>query len=202
MIFASNQSDVDDIHEYLLLKGIDAVAIHGALDQSVRVRSIQEFKSGEKDVLVATDVASKGLDFPDIQHVINYDMPKVAFRNSSRSAGGTQLQRRVSVHRSDPSLMLFFPLAFVVCLFSLLNRKSKTTCTELDEQEDAERWAQQPQEHLEWRARKAAAGSWLSFSGGLLTLSLSCFCSFVSDCRLESRLLSSIENVTRRRCWI
>lgn len=69
LIFASNQSDVDDIHEYLLLKGIDAVAIHGALDQSVRVKAIEEFKRGEKDVLVATDVASKGLDFPDIQHV-------------------------------------------------------------------------------------------------------------------------------------
>lgn len=72
LIFASNQSDVDDIHEYLLLKGVDAVAVHGALDQSVRTRAIEEFKSGAKDVLVATDVASKGLDFPDIQHVINW----------------------------------------------------------------------------------------------------------------------------------
>jgi len=76
LIFASNQSDVDDIHEYLLLKGIDAVAIHGGLDQDSRVQAIQQFKSGAKDVLVATDVAGKGLDFPDIQHVINYDMPK------------------------------------------------------------------------------------------------------------------------------
>src|SRR4051794_6883119 len=63
LIFASNQSDVDDIHEYLLLKGIDAVAIHGGLDQSIRLKAINEFKSGEKDILVATDVAGKGLDF-------------------------------------------------------------------------------------------------------------------------------------------
>jgi len=76
LIFASNQGDVDDIHEYLLLKGIDAAAIHGGLDQSARVAAIADFKRGAKDVLVATDVASKGLDFPDIQHVINYDMPK------------------------------------------------------------------------------------------------------------------------------
>jgi len=75
LIFAGNQSDVDDIHEYLLLKGIDAAAIHGGLDQSVRLQAIADFKVGKKDVLVATDVASKGLDFPDIQHVINYDMP-------------------------------------------------------------------------------------------------------------------------------
>ncbi len=76
MVFKLVKSDVDDIHEYLLLKGIDAVAIHGGLDQSVRIASILDFKSGAKDVLVATDVASKGLDFPDIQHVINYDMPQ------------------------------------------------------------------------------------------------------------------------------
>jgi ATP-dependent RNA helicase DDX41 len=54
---------------------VDAVAVHGDKDQSDREAAIQAFKNGEKDVLVATDVASKGLDFPDIQHVINYDMP-------------------------------------------------------------------------------------------------------------------------------
>jgi len=76
LVFASNQGDVDDIHEYLLLKGVDAVAIHGGKDQADRTAAIEAFKVGAKDVLVATDVASKGLDFPDIQHVINYDMPK------------------------------------------------------------------------------------------------------------------------------
>lgn len=45
-------------------------------DQEDRTRSVNQFRNREKDVLVATDVASKGLDFPDIQHVINYDMPE------------------------------------------------------------------------------------------------------------------------------
>ncbi|KAK7494711.1 hypothetical protein BaRGS_00014109 [Batillaria attramentaria] len=76
LIFAEKKQDVDAIHEYLLLKGVEAVAIHGGKDQDERVRSVEQFKAGEKDVLVATDVASKGLDFPDIQHVINYDMPE------------------------------------------------------------------------------------------------------------------------------
>lgn len=44
-------------------------------DQEERSKSVEAFRKQEKDVLVATDVASKGLDFPDIQHVINYDMP-------------------------------------------------------------------------------------------------------------------------------
>ena len=44
-------------------------------DQEERSHGVEQFRSAEKDVLVATDVASKGLDFPDIKHVINYDMP-------------------------------------------------------------------------------------------------------------------------------
>ncbi|KAF5181764.1 Atp-dependent rna helicase abstrakt [Thalictrum thalictroides] len=75
LIFCENKADVDDIHEYLMLKGVEAVAIHGGKDQEERENAISSFKKGKKDVLVATDVASKGLDFPDIQHVINYDMP-------------------------------------------------------------------------------------------------------------------------------
>jgi ATP-dependent RNA helicase DDX41 len=76
LIFCENKSDVDDVHEYLLIKGIEAVAIHGGLDQEERHEAIRGFKEGSKDVLIGTDVASKGLDFPAIQHVINFDMPK------------------------------------------------------------------------------------------------------------------------------
>lgn len=75
LIFAEKKQDVDAIHEYLLLKGVEAVAIHGGKDQEERSRAVEAYRNMEKDVLVATDVASKGLDFPDVQHVINYDMP-------------------------------------------------------------------------------------------------------------------------------
>ncbi|KAJ3219970.1 hypothetical protein HK099_004494 [Clydaea vesicula] len=90
IIFCDNKNDVDDIQEYLLLKGIDAVSIHGSkgklgfnifnlknvLDQQEREYAIREYKELRADVLVATDIASKGLDFNQIQHVINFDMPK------------------------------------------------------------------------------------------------------------------------------
>lgn len=75
LIFAEKKQDVDAIHEYLLLKGVEAVAIHGGKDQEERTRSVEAFRCGKKDVLVATDVASKGLDFAEVQHVVNYDMP-------------------------------------------------------------------------------------------------------------------------------
>ncbi|KAI9617615.1 hypothetical protein H4Q26_012915 [Puccinia striiformis f. sp. tritici PST-130] len=64
-------SNVDDIQEYLLLKGVEAVAIHGSKTQEEREYAIKSFKSGKKDVMVASGVASKGLDFAEIQHVIN-----------------------------------------------------------------------------------------------------------------------------------
>lgn len=75
LVFAEKKQDVDQIHEYLLLKSVEAVAIHGGKDQEERSRAIEQFRSQDKDVLVASDVASKGLDFQNIQHVINYDMP-------------------------------------------------------------------------------------------------------------------------------
>ena len=76
LIFCENKNDVDQAHEYLLLKGVEAVAVHGGKDQDERDAAIDGFKSGEKDVLIASDIASKGLDFEDIQHVINFDMPE------------------------------------------------------------------------------------------------------------------------------
>lgn len=75
IIFCEKKGDVDDIHEYLLLKGVEAVSIHGGKDQQERNAAIDLYKAGNKDVLVATDIAAKGLDFSDIQHVINFDMP-------------------------------------------------------------------------------------------------------------------------------
>jgi ATP-dependent RNA helicase DDX41 len=76
LVFAENKRDVDEVHEYLLLKGVRACSVHGDKAQEERNEAIRAFKAGEKDVLVATDVAAKGMDFADIQHVINFDMPK------------------------------------------------------------------------------------------------------------------------------
>src|SRR3989338_8941324 len=57
------------------MKGVEAVAIHGGLFQDERDEAIVKFRKGEADVLVATDVVSKGLDFQGIEHVVNFDMP-------------------------------------------------------------------------------------------------------------------------------
>ncbi|EAS00947.3 DEAD/DEAH-box helicase (macronuclear) [Tetrahymena thermophila SB210] len=76
LIFCDKSNDVDDIHEYLLLKGIDVTSLHGGKKQEERTKAMKEFQQSQKDVLVATDIGAKGLDFPNVQHVINFDMPK------------------------------------------------------------------------------------------------------------------------------
>lgn len=88
MIFSSRSKDVDDITQYLLLKGVGVCSIHGGKEQSERHDAVRQFRAGEKDVLVATDIAAKGLDFPGVQHVINFDMPE-AIENYVHRIGRT-----------------------------------------------------------------------------------------------------------------
>lgn len=76
LIFSMSKVEVDDILEFMLKRGIDAVAIHGGKTQEERDYAVNMFKERKADVMVATDVAGKGLDFPRIRHVINFDMPK------------------------------------------------------------------------------------------------------------------------------
>ncbi|XP_072946811.1 ATP-dependent RNA helicase abstrakt [Epargyreus clarus] len=110
LVFAERKQDVDAIHEYLLLKGVEAVAIHGGKDQEERSRAVEAFRKGEKDVLVATDVASKGLDFQNIEHVINYDMPEdienyVHRIGRTGRAGGGGLASTLLPRAADPLLL-------------------------------------------------------------------------------------------------
>ena len=60
----------------LVQLGHEAAAIHGDLKQSKRTRLIREFRQEKHRILVATDVAARGLDIPHIEHVINYDLPQ------------------------------------------------------------------------------------------------------------------------------
>lgn len=76
LIFCDNKNDVDQIHEFLLLKGLDVCAIHGDKEQFERTLALREIKEGIKDILVCTDIVSKGVDFQDVEHIINYDLPR------------------------------------------------------------------------------------------------------------------------------
>ena len=75
VIFASTQEDTDLLAEELAEAGHSVVALHGAMPQTVRNRRIRSLREGRARVLVATDVAARGLDVPAISHVINFGLP-------------------------------------------------------------------------------------------------------------------------------
>lgn len=75
IIFGRTKWGIQKLTNELIRRGFRAGAIHGNKNQNQRQRVLQQFKNNEIQVLLATDVASRGLDIPDVSHVINYDMP-------------------------------------------------------------------------------------------------------------------------------
>ena len=78
IIFCNRKVDVDIVAKSLKQHGLNAEPIHGDLDQSHRTRTLDGFRDGSIRFLVASDVAARGLDIPDVSHVINFDVPSHA----------------------------------------------------------------------------------------------------------------------------
>lgn len=76
LIFLRTKHSVDSLHDALQSRGFKAGAIHGNKSQGQRQRILQSFKRDEIKILLATDVASRGLDIDNVTHVINYDLPQ------------------------------------------------------------------------------------------------------------------------------
>ncbi|HLY31478.1 MAG TPA: DEAD/DEAH box helicase, partial [Ktedonobacterales bacterium] len=75
IIFVRTRRDADTVAEQLNSMGYLAQAIHGEINQAQRERVLDRFRAGHTQLLVATDVAARGLDIPDVSHIINYDLP-------------------------------------------------------------------------------------------------------------------------------
>jgi superfamily II DNA/RNA helicase len=75
IVFCNRKLEVDVVAKSLKAHGLDAAPIHGDLDQQTRMRTLDNFRKGELRLLVASDVAARGLDVPDVSHVFNYDVP-------------------------------------------------------------------------------------------------------------------------------
>jgi superfamily II DNA/RNA helicase len=78
IVFASTQVECDGLANDLQQDGFDAVALHGALSQGLRNRRLMALRNGQVQVLVATDVAARGIDVPTITHVFNFGLPMKA----------------------------------------------------------------------------------------------------------------------------
>jgi len=75
LVFCRTRIEVDELTAMLTGRGHRAEAIHGGMNQSQRDRVMNSFRSGQTELLVATDVAARGLDIPSVSHVVNYDLP-------------------------------------------------------------------------------------------------------------------------------
>src|SRR5262249_51116404 len=75
IVFVRPRRDADEVAEWLNGAGYVAQAIHGEINQAQRERALGRFRTGHTQLLVATDVAARGLDIPDVSHIINYDLP-------------------------------------------------------------------------------------------------------------------------------
>ncbi|TWB61948.1 superfamily II DNA/RNA helicase [Rhizobium sp. ERR 922] len=75
IIFCNRKKDVSDLFRSLDRHGFSAGALHGDMDQRSRMTMLQNFKDGNLQLLVASDVAARGLDIPDVSHVFNFDVP-------------------------------------------------------------------------------------------------------------------------------
>jgi superfamily II DNA/RNA helicase len=75
IVFCNRKRDVDIVAKSLQKHGFSAAALHGDLDQSVRTKTLDAFRAGDIRLLVASDVAARGLDIPAVSHIFNFDVP-------------------------------------------------------------------------------------------------------------------------------
>jgi superfamily II DNA/RNA helicase len=75
IIFCNRKREVATLHRSLVRHGFSALALHGDMDQSSRTAALDEFRKGDVVLLVASDVAARGLDIPDVSHIYNFDVP-------------------------------------------------------------------------------------------------------------------------------
>ena len=75
VIFCNKKADIDKVSKYLKRNNFNIVSLHGDMDQSLRIKSLDKFKNKSAEILIASDVAARGIDINGLSHVFNYDVP-------------------------------------------------------------------------------------------------------------------------------
>jgi superfamily II DNA/RNA helicase len=93
IVFVANRDKANHLNGLLKLRGIGARVLHGHLPQEERAEAYQDFRKGGFRVLVATDLASRGLDMPEVELIVNFDLPK-HYKDYVHRTGRTARQGR------------------------------------------------------------------------------------------------------------
>jgi superfamily II DNA/RNA helicase len=75
IVFCNRKREVAQLHRSLVRHGFNATALHGDMDQAARTAALESFRKGDVKLLIASDVAARGLDIPDVSHIFNFDVP-------------------------------------------------------------------------------------------------------------------------------
>ncbi len=133
IVFCNRKRDVDVVAKSLVKHGFDAAPIHGDLDQSVRTKTLDKFRAGELKILIASDVAARGLDVPGVSHIFNFDVPIHADDYVHR------IGRTGRAGRSGHAYMLATPrdAKYVDFIEKLIgNKLSRRSMTDMEVRED------------------------------------------------------------------
>jgi superfamily II DNA/RNA helicase len=143
MIFCNTRIAVDHVQSFLSRKGYACRSLHGDIPQAKRLKNIQQFKRGEYNILVATDVAARGIHIDDLSLVINYDVPVELdsyVHRIGRTGRAGHNGRAVSLVTSDDIITLY---AIEEHIGTMIPQADLPTDQELAEcKEEAEKWIQ------------------------------------------------------------
>ncbi len=129
IVFVRTRVRAERVLRALKRVGIEAVSIHGDKDQTERSRVMQSFREGEQRILIATDVSARGIDVPDIEYVINYDLPEKVenyVHRVGRTGRGVNKGEAVSFCSSEEKPLLEAIHSFIAKPIEVLNVDKKT----------------------------------------------------------------------------
>ena len=141
MIFCNTRIAVDRVHSFLTQKGYASEALHGEIPQSKRMKTIQQFKQGEFHLLVATDVAARGIHIEGLSLVINYDVPmdKDGYVHRIGRTGRAGNEGRAITFVTGESIMSLYEIEEHIG--ALINEAELPTEADFNEQRaQAEKW--------------------------------------------------------------
>ena len=160
MIFCNTKLAVDQIQKFLTKKGYASKALHGDIPQSKRMKNIQQFKKGTYHILVATDVAARGIHVEDLSLVINYDVPQDKdsyIHRVGRTGRAGNEGKAISLVTTDDLMTLY---EIEEHIGTLIPEAQLPTDEELEEQKElADAWKKSHSLHIQPQKESPGSGS-------------------------------------------